>query len=71
MRHDTILRESGKMTNRNNSNDKYGSIFFQLVSSIDIQVTKYVKWRNRVKGSCQSKSLAYDIVLIEIHNIRH
>ena len=59
------------ITHRNHSNDKYGWICFQLISSIDIQVTKYVKWQNGVKESWQNKLLAYDIVLIEIHNIRH
>ena len=44
---------------------------FQLVPSIDIQVTKYVEWQNRVKGSWKHESLARYIVLIEIHNIRH
>ena len=71
-RHDTILGESGKKhTQWNNSNFRYGWICFQLVSSIDIQVTKYVEWQNRVKGSWQHESLACYIVLIEIYNIRH
>ena len=42
MRHDMILSESWKITHRNNSNDKYGLVCFKLVSSIDIQVAKYV-----------------------------
>ena len=59
------------ITHRNHSNDKYGLICFQLVSSIDIQVKIYVKWQNGVKESWQNKLLAYDNVLIEIQNIRH
>ena len=42
MRHDTSLSESGKNTHRTNTYDKYGWICFQIVQSIDIQVTKYV-----------------------------
>ena len=59
-----------KITHKKNSSDKYGWVCFQLISSIKNQVTKYVGDKNRMKGSWQSKSFVYDIVLIEIHNIR-
>ena len=55
MRHDTILNESGKNTLRNNSNYKYGWIYFQVVSSSDIQVTKMfsdkLKWKEVDKAN--------------------
>ena len=64
MRHGTIFSDSGKNTHRNNSNDKYGWICFQLVSSI------IIKWQNMFSDEI-SKSLTCYIVFVEIHNIRH